>query len=176
MMMKSVLRASVVLTLITTAAYAQKTGVPRFEDYPAPRTFNASPVPAKIVGRRAKLFRTTIREQAEGGPNFAGSYTLAFWGCGSGCRMLAMVDSRTGRVYFSPNLGGVSVGLYQTEESLQYRAGSRLLIVTGMIHDARKSEKEGTFYFVWEGNEFRLVRYVRKKYPPEILGAKSHAT
>lgn len=174
--MKSVLKALTLFILLTAGAYAQDRRVPRFADYPAPLQFTGKPAPTKIIGRRAKLFRTMIREQAQGGPNFAGSYTLAFWGCGSGCRLLAVVDARTGRVFTSPAVEGVQTSLYQTEDSLQFRKDSRLLIVTGMIQDARRSEKEGTFYLVWAGNKFSLIRYIRKKYPSEMLDAKPPAT
>src|SRR5437763_667802 len=40
---------------------------------------------------------------ASKGPNFAGHYTAVTWGWGTECQTLAIVDARTGRVYFAPS-------------------------------------------------------------------------
>jgi hypothetical protein len=39
---------------------------------------------------------------AASGPNFAGHYTLARWGCGAGCVTVAVIDMTTGAVQFPP--------------------------------------------------------------------------
>lgn len=59
---------------------------------PAPVNFSSLP--------EARLFYTTIREQAAEGPNFAGHFTLAGWGCGTDCAGFAIIDAITGKVVF----------------------------------------------------------------------------
>jgi hypothetical protein len=88
--------------LAASGLQAQAKRQPQFEQYPAPTTFKGKPVRAKIVGRRAKLFRTVITGGASQGPNFAGYYTVVMWGCGASCQMLAIVDARTRTVYIPP--------------------------------------------------------------------------
>jgi hypothetical protein len=141
-------------------APAQKTRArePRFEDYPAVETFAGRPAPAVIASRRARLYRTTIREQAREGPNFAGRYTVATWGCGTGCLQFAVVDARTGRVYFHPQAEVVGAVTYQDEERLQFRRDSRLFIVSGQLLGRDGPEVEGKFYYEWRDNRFRLLR------------------
>ena len=81
---------------------------PRFDQYPALATFNGSVAPADVRSSpQVRLFRTRIREGAKQGPNFAGHYTIVFWGCGTGCVSLAIVDARTGKVFFPSNLGSI---------------------------------------------------------------------
>jgi len=41
------------------------------------------PAPVKLLGRKARTFCTTLRREAKAGPNFAGHYTIATWGCGT---------------------------------------------------------------------------------------------
>jgi hypothetical protein len=134
---------------------------PRFEDYPAAKGFTGRPAPAVISGRRARLYRTMIRTQAREGPNFAGHYTLATWGCGTGCLEFAVVDARTGRVYFHPKAETVAGVTYQDEERLQFRRDSRLFIVSGHLLGGGGVEDTGKFYYEWRSNRFRLLRRER---------------
>jgi hypothetical protein len=67
-----------------------------------------------------KLYRTsTANDVNEHGMNFAGHFCFAFWGCGSPCKLSAVVDLKTGKVY-----NGVESGL-----GYSFRKDSRLLIV-----------------------------------------------
>ena len=91
----------VVVTSLRTKA--QKNNLPRFEDHPVMKTFSGKPAPLKLPSHsKARLFRTMLKLSAEKGPNFAGHYTVGTWGCGSDCRMVALIDAVTGRVYFAP--------------------------------------------------------------------------
>lgn len=67
----------------------------------------------------ARMFRTKINEALAMGPNFAGHYTVATWGCGSGCQEHAVVDAMTGNI--------ISFGL-TTEMGVKYYPNSRILI------------------------------------------------
>jgi len=51
----------------------------------------------------AKAFYTRITETVSSGPNFAGHYTVVYWGCGTDCYGYAIVDAATGKVVvYSP--------------------------------------------------------------------------
>ncbi len=67
----------------------------------------------------ARMFRTKITEAVAQGPNFAGHYTVATWGCGSGCQEHAVVDVKSGDV--------ISFGLI-TEMGIKYYPNNRILI------------------------------------------------
>jgi hypothetical protein len=54
---------------------------------------------------KARHYRTELRRQAKEGADFAGHYKFAIWGCGTACEEFAIVDSLTGRVYFSSDFG-----------------------------------------------------------------------
>lgn len=71
----------------------------------------------------AKMFRTTITEQALKGPNFAGHYTFATWGCGTSCLMYAIIDSISGKVVLMN-------GPYEEEQlTPHFDINSRLLVL-----------------------------------------------
>ena len=47
----------------------------------------------------AKMFRTRITEGCEDGINFAGFYTLIYWGCGTSCQYGVIVNRKTGEIF-----------------------------------------------------------------------------
>lgn len=69
----------------------------KYEGEPKPVDFSTLP--------QAKLFYTSITETVEKGPNFAGHFTVAYWGCGTDCFGYAVVDVNTGEIiaYSSAN-------------------------------------------------------------------------
>ena len=137
--------------------------LPRFEDYPAPEKLIGKPVNPIISSPRARLYRTSIRNDVKAGPNFAGRYTIASWGCGSTCVGFAVVDARTGRVVFHPKVLRIAQVPYQAEDVLQFRPDSRLLIIAGEILSIDPEEAidrggMGRFYYEWRGNRFTLIK------------------
>jgi hypothetical protein len=67
-----------------------------------------------------KMYRTATKEDVkENGVNFAGHFCFAYWGCGSPCKVSAVVDLRTGKVY-----NGLPSGI-----GYSFKKDSRLLIV-----------------------------------------------
>src|SRR5262250_1611988 len=74
----------------------------KFEDYPATADFKGKPAAPVLATKSARMFRTQIREAARKGPNFAGHYTVAEWGCGSGCVTIAVIDAVSGKVFDAP--------------------------------------------------------------------------
>jgi hypothetical protein len=120
----------------------------------------------RLDGRRARMFRTRLREDSRGGPNFAGRYTVVIWGCGTGCAQMGVVDSKTGRVYFPPV---EYMDIIDTENeaahSEWFRLDSRLLRITQSYYDSMGGYT--AYYYLFEGGRFRLLRKsVEQRLPP----------
>ena len=167
--MRRVLKFLIVLVslLLTVTTFAQQSKLPTFEDYRVTHKFNGTPAAAVITARRARMFRTMIRTQAKEGPNFAGHYTVAVWGCGSGCRQFAIVDAVTGKVYFHPDAVTVLSPPYVDEDNLQFRVDSGLLVIAGAFEDAKGNPTEGKFFYEWRNNRFKLIRKTKMELPRE---------
>jgi hypothetical protein len=102
------------------AGLAQPKLLPRFEQYSVSKTFSGKPAAVNLRSHpKARLFRTALKLGSEKGPNFAGHYTVATWGCGSDCRMVAVIDAITGKVYFAP---------FQVSTGASFHVDSRLLV------------------------------------------------
>src|SRR4051794_26520256 len=87
------------LSACSTSALAQS-NVPHFKDYPAAEIYKGSTAPL-VLARDDFTFKTRLRWAAKNQkPNFAGHYILTSWGCGAECVMGAVIDAKTGRVYW----------------------------------------------------------------------------
>jgi hypothetical protein len=152
-------------------APAQATPAPRFEDYAAAVWRGRIAPLDQSRHPLARRYRTVMRQQlAEEGVNFAGHYTLASAGCGTGCSITAIIDARTGRAYFPNELSGWTgiVGDYEMpegEDPWTFRADSRLLKAVGRPNIGRPGEERygpsGIYYYEWAKNRLRLVKLVR---------------
>lgn len=137
--------------------------VPRFGRYPAQRRIGTWVGPV-LSTREARRYRSTLGAEVANGPNFAGDYTLAAWGCGNSCTSVAIVAARNGRVYFPPQLRTIStdrIGNWDGGRALRYRGlrfcrGSRLLAVVGRW--AGGGSHDGTSYFEWTGTTLREIQ------------------
>ncbi len=108
---------------VSLPAYADD--APSFEDYPA-TIYRGKLHDPHLVRRDCSelnafwCFRTRLKEAArEDGITFAGSFTVAIWGCGTECQSGAVIDRKSGTMFWLPT---ASLGY-------DYRADSRLLIV-----------------------------------------------
>lgn len=137
---------------------------PRFADYPVREVYRGRVAPVVITGKRERMFRTRLREDSRGGPNFAGHYTVVFWGCGTGCAQVAVVDARTGRVYWPP-LDYVDIPPEADPEvrNRTFRLDSRLLVLTRSLYDGRGSYT--AYYYLFDNNRFRLIRQAEERHP-----------
>ena len=130
---------------------------PDFTDYPAADRFDGKPAPLKIVTPQARKYRTMLRDSAKDGVNFAGHYIVGQWGCGGGCVQFAIIDAKTGDVYFPSFYVSVVAGpeekMDEIPEPLQFKPDSKLLIVTG----ARNEKGGGVYYYKWDNNQFSLI-------------------
>jgi len=117
----------------------------------------------------ARHYRTLLRQQQrDEGVNFAGSYTLASVGCGTGCSITAIIDARTGKAHFPLELNAWTgiVGDYdppEGEEPWEYHADSRLLRATGRPNVADPRDERhgpsGIYYYAWDGARLRQVGF-----------------
>ena len=108
------------------------------------------------------MYRTVIRNGAKEGPNFAGHYTIVVWGCGLNCRQLAIVDARSGEVFFPSNLLQINFLFEDTAEFLQFRKNSRLLIVVGSMVGTNDDWRTGKYYYEWKNQRLLLVHAIKK--------------
>jgi hypothetical protein len=140
--------------------------VPQFEDFPADVDTIDEPAPVDLTGNpEARRFRTALSLDAVKGPNFAGHYTIAGWGCGMECSSWAIVDALTGRVFFPKNFkwdGGHNIDIDDIPPDnyygLLYRRDSKLLIVLG--EPQSEPAREGIAYLLWNGSSLKQLRFV----------------
>ncbi len=146
---------------------------PRFEDYTVPAEKLDRPANPVLATRDAREFRTMLRQAAVKGPNFAGHFTVAVWGCGSACTDFGIIDVKSGRVFFAPDLRGISTFRVVEPDSqepeyngLRFRTGSRLLVVLGAPRE--DEARDGVAFYEWTGTELKLLRFVSRS---QILAA-----
>jgi hypothetical protein len=108
-----------------------------------------------------RVFRTRLREAARRRPNFAGHYVLTAWGCGTGCRIGALIDAKTGRVHWFPHQAYADYDAPPDFEPIRFRLDSRLLVIFG-APDEEDEAGLGTYYYNFDGGRFRLVRFAPK--------------
>ena len=150
-----------------SAAFAQS-AEPTFTGYAANV---AKPGNVKVNLRShkdARRFRTNLRNAAKGGVNFAGHYVLTTWGCGTNCSQSAIIDARTGRVFFPDELEGAGFGFCELPdgtEPMVYQADSRLLVLNGFKGGDLNLENTpcGIYYLEWTGATFKQVQFVEKR-------------
>jgi hypothetical protein len=115
----------------------------------------------------ARKYRTVLREEISQGPNFAGHYRVAAWGCGSSCTMFAVVNLSTGRVVTPEGFSMTSGVFFYVDNRtafprsqsdfwlLGFRRDTRLLVVLGDLDE--DESREGAFYFILENERLRLI-------------------
>jgi hypothetical protein len=143
-------------------AQARKSA-PRFADYHIREIYRGRNARV-VLTKDGWSFRTRLREAARDKPNFAGRYILTAWGCGAGCQLGAVIDAKTGRVYWLPHAATFD---YDTDdyEPIKFRRDSRLLIIFGardFDDDADIDKDFGTHYYVFERGRFKQVYFVHK--------------
>jgi len=101
----------------------------------------------------AKRFITRIKSACEKGVNFAGHYTLAIWGCGSGCQSGVVVDRKTGEIYDG----------YGTSWGSKFKIDSQLIVRNIGALDTATNLIEYCAYCnvnteIWTGKEFKDIK------------------
>src|SRR5262245_60383310 len=132
--------------------------VPKFTDYPS-RVIQTRRSIRVDVGSTpyTSCFRTMLRDTARRGVKFAGHYALSYWGCGTECAMIGIVDLRTGRSYVSP--------FFVSPVSVKTRPDSRLLVINDPADVAKEFGDDTTDlpdrfqpeYYLWTGQKLLLI-------------------
>jgi hypothetical protein len=141
-------------------------GPPSFDQYrTAGAKFSGKPATPVLKTAEQRKFRTMIRTVAATGPDFAGHFTVAEWGCGAGCVSVAIVDAATGAVYPGPfRFLGWALRKYEGQypsngdkfEEVTYRLDSRLLVARGCPDEGECA----SYFWEWTGSQFKLVRKI----------------
>lgn len=71
----------------------------------------------------AKMFKTRITEGCKDGINFAGYYTLIYWGCGTSCQYGVVVNRKTGEI----------IDGYQSSLGSEFRKDSEFVILNSDV-------------------------------------------
>ena len=159
------MRPLALLLLRLPATYSQSPKLPTFKDFATAEVFSGKAAAPVLRTANQRMFRTMIRQGAAKGPNFAGHYTIADWGCGAGCVSIAVADAKDGRVYDAP-FQALSWSLVKYEDKiasnapefapLEFHSDSRLLIARGCPED----EHCASYFYEWAPPKFKLVRKV----------------
>ena len=148
------------LLLFCLVANAQ-TKVPKFDQFPSRETFSGRPASPILKRPKDQEYRTRIRTEAEKGPNFAGHYRVALWGCGSSCLQGALVDEKTGEVldlpftYIGWGPGKYADGADELAEQVSFKKDSRLFVFRGCPEEG--TERCGAYYYEWTGSRLKLI-------------------
>ncbi|HYG09062.1 MAG TPA: hypothetical protein VD835_03710, partial [Pyrinomonadaceae bacterium] len=85
--------------------------------------------------------------------------------CGTGCAQVAVVDARTGRVYWPPleytDIPHAPEG--DPARHPNFRPDSKLLVLTRARYDGRGSYT--AYYYLFDKNRFRLLRQAEERHP-----------
>ena len=128
-------------------------GPPRFEYFPAHETYNGPTVPL-VLTKEDRAFKTRLRWAAKyQKPNFAGHYILTAWGCGAECLAGAVIDAKTGKVYWR-NFSVCCWGARSDDKfnPIEFRRDSRLIIFTGLRNE--KDGDDGPHYYRFDNGRF----------------------
>src|SRR5215813_7045136 len=151
-----------VIGLFGVVAGAQEQ-VPRFSDYPAPIRRTGSSVKVKIKSTPdTSCFRTMLRQTARHGQRFAGHYAVDYWGCGTSCARIGIVDLLTGRAYVSPFYVGIAGGGPEVKP-IKTEPNSRLVLVNDpevvrKEYGEPPPEELAPNYFLWTGRNILPIR------------------
>ena len=107
-----------------------------------------APVAPDIQAPELRELEPVLREALAGAPDFAGDQVLVQWGCGTDCLRLLAADRGSGRLVQLPGAACCWAG---EGEMLDYRADSRLLVVSGRLGDG---PGHGRHYFAFEHGRF----------------------
>jgi hypothetical protein len=142
--------------------YKKYTPKYRFEDFKVSDLYTGQMAkPNFLTDPPARGFRTVIREAcSDSAINFAGHYTIAEWGCGTECEMMALVDRISGRVFYSNKY--LPYDSVDGHWGISFRKDSRLLVVNSYLLEdypgyVMQSWRKLSFY-KWTGNGLRRLK------------------
>ncbi len=149
---------TLILVFSSLAVFGQK-GAPQFRDYPAGKIYKGRNAPV-IIGKNERMFRTRLREAAKEKPNFAGRYIVTAWGCGTQCLMGAVIDAKTGKVYW----WNFTVCCWENADDdfspIEFRPNSRLIVFSGLRNEAGI---KGAHFYKFENGRFIFIKTLPDK-------------
>jgi|RhiMetdeSRZDD1v2_1073273.scaffolds.fasta_scaffold1894145_1 hypothetical protein len=152
---------SLAMISFSPRATLAQSSVPQFKDYPAGEVYNG-PIAPLVFKRNDLAFKTRLRSAAKNQkPNFAGHYILTSWGCGTECVMGAVIDAKTGKVYwwdFSTCCWGT--GTDDKFNPIEFRPDSRLIVFSGQRNE--KDGDDGAHFYRFDNGRFVHIRSVPK--------------
>ena len=164
--MNRVALSLIFIAIAVCIGFAQTT--PKFAAFPA----TVEKARAKAIDFKknpdARSFRTRLSEALHRGVNFAGHYVVAGWGCGTGCISGAIIDARTGNVFWPEQFNAMGVLYSEGEyanEPVAYRKNSRMLVISGIPGQAKDDAPDkpsGIYYYEWKNNRLRQIKFVAK--------------
>ncbi len=125
-----------------------------FDKYPAGRAYKGKTAAVDLHSDKdAPNFRTRLRAAAKKRPNYAGRMIVTNWGCGAGCQMIALIDARTGKVFFA---GSAYAGY-------EHRLTSRLLVVNppetiAEMFGNKPPSWLKTRYYLWKDGRLAILK------------------
>jgi hypothetical protein len=157
--MKNILAGSIIGFFLVSPAMAE--APPSFQDYPVTEHFAGSPAEPVLSAPDARKFRTVLRDNAKSGPNLAGHFTLARWGCGAGCISWAIIDANSGVVWMAPFTVSDPAGVSdpKLQHSLNSQVDSELIVAVG----SRNETGGGKYYYRWHDNKLSLITAIENE-------------
>ena len=154
------------LAVVCFSVQGQAEGVPKFSAYQV----SVEKAKAKSIDFKknpeARTFRTRLSEALRNGVNFAGHFVIAGWGCGTGCVSGAIIDARTGSVFWPEQFNAFGVlygdGNY-ADPPVEYKTNSRLLIIHGIPGEATDdapSKPAGDYYYEWKNDRLHQIKFI----------------
>jgi len=160
-----------ILICITQSVSGQKPNLPSFERYPAQVSKAKSKPPNLRSHKDARLFRTNLRDAAKEGINFAGHFVITDWGCGSSCTVGAIINAKTGQVFFPDQLQGFWWQFWDGDPSkpLGFRKDSQLLMFLGFEPGDYNGNRRRYGYHIyrWTGDSLKKIKYIRQPFGDE---------
>jgi hypothetical protein len=135
-----------------------------FKRYPATAAWHGLWQKPDVRSGKAHLYRTVLRSEGAGPPDFAGYLKVVRHGCGAGMTCPLFLNLRTGKVVFEPAIESVGWDLDIEEVAgendlrLVYRADSRLLVAVGSRNE--RLNTIGAKLFEWRGDHLQLMRFI----------------
>lgn len=164
--MKRFIITSGLYLFLASVVIGQAEKVPTFGQYKVPVSKSRAKSPDLKSHKDARLFRTNLRNATKEGVNFAGHYALTYWGCGSSCGVGAIVDLKTGKVFFPKQLDGVWAQEWPEHKMIPFgfRRDSRLLILYGFLPNDYNGDRVtyGYHYYFWNGSKLKLIKFIKK--------------
>ena len=160
--MNQIFRSSAIALLllaISSSPVLCQSSVPRFKDYPAKEMYKGSKAPLHLT-KDDLAFKTRLRWAAKNQkPNFAGHYILTSWGCGAECVMGAVIDAKSGKVYW----WNFSICCWGTDTDdkfnpIEFRRDSRLIVFSGLRNE--KERDDGAHFYRFEDGRFVHIRSI----------------